>query len=215
MDNINNIYSKPGTLKRTYFKKTQREFIDEIKRHAYETCREDIGDEYIKKACNKCKEGYVYTENAKIIGFIIWAIIPTKLGDEKNTIYSPSKRLFIYLVCAEKTDYKLGKTMIYDVEQYAINKYVPLIKLEPTTPELEVYYHTFGYRTFSREPVLMTKPMAELLLPRKIDTRKRRNKTIDSKDKRIIQYYIDNGDNFEAEILHNSINLWTNVKYLN
>ena len=25
MDNINNIYSKPGTLKRTYFKKTQRQ----------------------------------------------------------------------------------------------------------------------------------------------------------------------------------------------
>ena len=212
MENIINIYSKPGTLKRTFFKNSQREFIDEIKRHAYETCREDIGMEYIKNACNKCREGYVYTENAKIIGFIIWRIIHVKPGDEIDNEHSPSKRLFIYLVCAEKTDYKLGKSMLFDVENYAVNKNVPLIKLIPSAPELEIYYHTFGYKTFSRNPIIMTKPMSELLLPRKIDTRKRRNKTADSKDKRIIQYYIDNGDNFEAEILHNSMNLWTNVK---
>ena len=210
MENINNIYSKPGTLKRTFFRNTQREFIDEIKRHAYETCREDIGMEYIKNACNKCREGYVYTENAKIIGFIIWRVEHTKPGDVKNVNDFPSKDLYINLLCAEKTDYKLGRTMLFDVETNCINKKIPVIYLEPTSPKLEIYYRSFGYRTLAQLPKkVMTKPMTELLIKKETtEIIKRRNKTLDAKDKRIIQYLADNGERIEAEILYNRIHLW-------
>jgi hypothetical protein len=180
--------SGPEDIQRTLLQSPQIHVIAEMKRHAYETCREAISQEYIHKSLKTCKNGYLYTKGNEIIGFVIWKIVtPTKLDLEMNDKL-PSKYLFVQLVCAKSSGGQFGYTMLFDVEQYCAAHSIPMIILEPIHTTVENYYRSAGFRLLS-------------LFPTKRMTKAVDIQSVGRRDKRIIKYLVENGESLERQIM--------------
>ena len=198
--------SGPEDIQRTLLQSPQIHVVAEMKRHAYETCREAISQEYIHKSLKTCKNGYLYTKGNEIIGFVIWKIVtPTKLELEMNDKL-PSKYLFVQLLCAKSSGGQFGYTMLFDVEQYCAAHNIPMIILEPIHTTVENYYRSAGFRLLSLFPTKrMTKAVESLIAPSVKKTRKREKgkekETLQGRDKRVIQYLVENGESLERQIM--------------
>lgn len=189
----------PEGVKRTFIHSSQIHIVKELKRHVYDTCRGTISQEYINNSCNKFKDGYLYTKGNEIVGIVLWKIItPTAQQLEQNKEL-PTKYVFIQLLCTGISGERLGYTMLFDVEKYCVSHMIPVIILEPTHKYLEHYYRTVGFRLLSCYPnKMMTKPVERLLTQSVSKTRRRMRNT---RDKRIIQYLLENGESMEQQLM--------------
>lgn len=205
---IYNIYTSPDYVRRIYFNKRNRAFVDEIKEHAMNICRKKISQQYINKALRNFSDGYIYVDRNVIIGFIIWNIIKS---ENTNNRY-PTKIANILLVCAEKTDTTFGYKMLDDVETYCAKNGISFMTLELAYDELEPYYKKFGfYRTnvplFNN--IKMSKAVNILINANFSKSRRRTQKSkhrydpISKKDKALIEYYNANYENIEKEMIEN------------
>jgi hypothetical protein len=150
----NNIYPKDAT--KIFFTINDRTIIKSIKPFAFDTCRGKISEAYISKSFNRFKNGFLYKdEDDEIIGYCLWKEVNDTIT--KSTI--PLKYLHILLVCAIDTDgLGLGRKILFDVEEYCIEKKIPSIRLEPANEKLEKYYESIGYiRVVNIPPFTMAK----------------------------------------------------------
>jgi hypothetical protein len=203
---IDDIYTSPDYVKRIYFNKRNKAFVDEIKEHAMDVCRKKISQQYINRALKIFTDGYVYVNGKMITGFIIWNIIKTESNDQ------PTKILQVLLLCAEKTNTTFGYKILDDIETYAAKNGISFISLELAYNELEPYYKKFGFfRTnvplFNK--IRMSKPVNILLNSnfsrsrRGTQKSKHRYDPIPKKDRALISFYNNNFKDVEAELLDN------------
>jgi hypothetical protein len=213
---INNIYKRPTSIKRIYFKSSDRHFVDKLKYDASDVCRNELTDEYIKKVLKKFKEGFIYIRDNQIMGFILWEIKNNKDRHVEGVLQKPLsdyKYMYIYLICAKKTNSDFGYIMLDDAEKHCIKKGVILMTLQPLNMELELYYRKYGFllntgRPYSDDEVIyMSKPVTELLnifnniTPNnRRKTRKASKRLITTEQARVLKNIIDKGDDLDKRL---------------
>lgn len=148
---IPNIY--PRDLTRRLFHAKERPFIASLRHRAYETCRTQISDSYIKAVFNKFKNGFVYTRNGEVVSFCIWNV-----KEEVSFRFGVRKELYIYLICSEP--YAALDMMLYDLEKYCMENRIEVITLEPANEQLRDYYLSRGFIEDQFRKLLLGKPVA-------------------------------------------------------
>ena len=139
--NHNNIF--PNNITRTLFHRLDP-IQHNIRKIANNICRNQLNELYINQCFKKFKYGYYYKDsNDKIIGFCIWKvniIIPKGKNE-----YPTYKSMKLYLLCAEKFEFNLGKVILYDLETLCIKDSIHEIRLDAANQKLISYYQSYGY----------------------------------------------------------------------
>lgn len=163
---MDNIY--PIDIKKVLIKSSERIHIPYLKRKALDTCRNLISEKYISSAFNRFKRGFLFKNNKEnIIGFCLWKEI-TKIY--KNNI--SEKILFIILICADNTDYRLGRKILFDIETYCIENKIGIISLEAANDSLIKYYEEGGFKLINKRNNEMEKIINIIPIIRTNKTRK-------------------------------------------
>lgn len=134
----------PDNLERVLFRRMDP-IVNSLKRQANTICRNHVSEEYIHKAFNNFKWGYYYKQDNKVVGFCLWKENKEIMKISKNDF----KYMYVLLVCAQQTDYKLGKIMFFDMERFGLVQNVNTIKLQPLNTDIVPYYETLGYKIVS------------------------------------------------------------------
>ena len=154
----------PTNIERILFHRSDKDNIQErLTRQAITICCGIVCEEYICQAFKKFKSGYYYKgSEGTILGFCIWKQKKQHLIN--GNIY---KYMKVLLICAEKTDYKLGKMMLLDIDTVAHKNKVDTIELEAATESLIQYYKDSGYFLKREHKVSREAPydMYKLLTP--------------------------------------------------
>jgi hypothetical protein len=116
--------------------------VNSLKSQANTVCRNHISEEYIHNAFKDFKWGYYYKQDNNVVGFCIWKEFKENVMNT-NTYF---KSMFVLLVCAQSTDYKLGKIMFFDMETFALQNNYNTIKMQPLNTDIVPYYETLGYK---------------------------------------------------------------------
>jgi hypothetical protein len=140
---IPNIRPVPTNLRREEITHNYPQLAS-LKRQAYSTCREQIGEFYIQSVFRKFSGGYAYYDDMFLLGFVLWDAPPPK-G------ITQSDKLHLLLICATPTDFQLGAHMLDDVEGYCIINEYSFIELTPANDKLRTYYEKFGYKKVQHE----------------------------------------------------------------
>lgn len=138
-----NIRPVPTNLRREEITHNYQQ-LDSLKRQAYSTCREQIGEFYIQSVFRKFSGGYAYYDDMFLLGFVLWDAPPPK-G------ITQSDKLHLLLICATPTDFQLGAHMLDDVEGFCIINEYSFIELTPANDKLRSYYEKFGYKKVQHE----------------------------------------------------------------
>jgi hypothetical protein len=216
-----NIYTAPNGLHRRTVRHGHTSLVKELYAHAQTVCRNQISEQYIADVLNPDKKnfskGYAYFLNNELIGFVVWSI---KNMDKLNagkinmtndtTPKGATKILHIDLICAKETGTTLGYTMLYDVENYCIDTAIPIIELDSSDIKLKPYYEKFGFMAVRPTPsyniVHMSKPVIQLLLDTPIKRGKTRRRgqinKVTERDKKAIQFLVENGPEIAINIEH-------------
>ena len=131
----------PDNLDRALFSRMDP-IVNSLKSQANTVCRNHISEEYIRKAFNNFKHGFCYKQDNSVVGFCLWKESNDTFIDSKNDF----KYMSVLLVCAQQTDYKLGKIMFFDMETFALVNKFNTIRLKPLNTEIIPYYQSLGYK---------------------------------------------------------------------
>jgi hypothetical protein len=134
---ISNIY--PNNLTKYIIHASQRNIISKIRAEAYEICRSEIPYDYIRKAFNKFKNGYIYYHNKELIAFCIWDV------KEHFSLLDTYNVLHIYIICGKKLDFKLLPHILDDIVHYCRKNKIRFITLEPVNDIMKQYYIQNGF----------------------------------------------------------------------
>ena len=174
----NNIW--PSHIERIVFHRSDP-IQSRLKRQANTICRNMLNEEYIRQAFNRFRYGYYYKDSEDtILGFCIWKQKKRQLKGGQDYKY-----IHILLICAEQTDFKMGKMMLFDIDTFALKNKVNDIKLEAASEGLIPYYKDSGFLLERdtilplKEPFNMYKQLSVPVLNRKKGNRTRKSsKTI-------------------------------------
>lgn len=118
-------------------------------------CRKQISEHYINSVFNNFTSGYYYKDLSTdtIIGFGLWKERSEPMKNSINNL----KYIDIRLICSRPTHYKLGKSILFDIEKYGLIRNYHIIKLQPINSEIITYYESNGYKLINSEFNFMEK----------------------------------------------------------
>lgn len=137
---VSNIY--PDNIKKNTLHASQRQLISVLRNQAYEICRTEMSNEYIRWAFNKFKGGFVYYRGNEPVSFCIWKISEQHMDIKTLEKYN---ELYIYLVCGKQLDYKILPRMLDDIIHFCRKSNIKYITLVPANDLLKEYYIKNGF----------------------------------------------------------------------
>lgn len=164
----------PDGLERILFSRMDP-IVKNIRSQANLICRNYINENFIHKAFNKFNYGYYYKDiNNTIIGFCIWKERKELISSDINEL----KYISVLLICAQPTDYKLGKIMLFDIESYGLMRKFHRIQLQALNLDIVSYYESNGYKIIDSEITLMEKTIRVFRINKHPDCSKTRRSKI-------------------------------------
>lgn len=113
--------------------------------HAYELCRGGISREYIRSAIKQFTNGFIYFEDGQISGISMWNMVDGHMN--------------ILLVCAVKSERRVGTQLVKDLEQYCLKRSIPYMSVV-ILDSVEPFYTKMGFVKITQFPV---KTMAKII----------------------------------------------------
>lgn len=150
----NNIY--PNNLERILFHRTDT-IVKSLAKQANSICRNLISEEYIRSTFNKFNYGFCYKNSDNIIGFCLWKEI------HEDVQHNKYKYIKLLLICAKPNDFRLGEIILFDLNNFCIQRRINTIRLLAANLDLVKYYENNGYfLTRQNEPYFMEKDTVPL-----------------------------------------------------
>lgn len=170
MNTVENIFPN---IKKQLFHSSERAFIASLRRQSDLICRGNIPEGYIRKAFNEFKNGYAYyyPDQNDPIGFCLWKLKQSQSVTKSNI--SPYTYMYIYLICAKPTNFKLARIMLHDAELFCQEKNIEYIQLQPANQKLQEHYELYGYLLTDSMNIIMTKNVKPIRLQRLSTTRRK------------------------------------------
>jgi len=189
LEEISTVPDIPPTYLRLFFTSKDRKIVTDIKRHADHTCHAKVSHEYITNSLNKFKQGIIYYKGDVVKGFAVWK---ERITEPRNVykdmpFIHPEKYIELLLICAarpesttnRKVNDRIGSRLLYDIEQYSLEKSFAFITLQPASSELIDFYLKSGYMVdppnpITRKPLTMIKSVKPFKVSKTSTTRRRR-----------------------------------------
>ena len=130
--------------KRQLITPKNRRIVAAIRTVAYDTYSTRMHPAYLHAACNTFTKGFSYTQDGRLVAFCTWK------EQDFLTFHTPSyvrAELYMFLVCRVSPigEKDILDMILYDVEQYCIQKGINIMGLEPGTDTMREYYLSKGF----------------------------------------------------------------------
>lgn len=168
MENIQVINNIVPTLHKEFFRSADRSIVVQLRNMAYEICRTEIPDTYIKHAFNKFRKGCLFRDDTgDIICFALW-----NEHELLNKIHGIYRYMYAILICGKRTSYTTGNIIFPYLVDYCKEKSIHSIQLIPANDKLRKYYSDYGFQNLQTHDGMMELPIAPIKLMPRRNTRK-------------------------------------------
>jgi hypothetical protein len=131
-----------ANIKRQLITPKNRRAAAAIRAVAYDTYSTRMHPAYLHAACNTFTKGFSYTQDGRLVAFCTWK------EQDFITFHTPSytrAELYMFLVCSVNGEKDILDMILYDVEQYCIQKGINVMGLEPDNDTIREYYLSKGF----------------------------------------------------------------------
>ena len=139
--NIQEVDNIVPTLQKEVFRSADRSTVVRLRQIAYEVCRAQIPDTYIKQAFNKFRRGVVFRDNeGNTICFALWVE-----QDLLDILHKSRKYMYVLLICGRKEPYKIGNIIFPFLIDYCKENNINFLRLVPANNKLRAEYQSYGF----------------------------------------------------------------------
>lgn len=139
--NIQEVDNIVPTLQKEFFRSADRTTVVRLRQIAYEVCRTQIPDTYIKHAFNKFRRGVIFRDNeGNTICFALWVE-----QDLLDILHKSRRYMYVLLICGRRAPYKIGNVIFPFLIDYCKENNINFLRLLPANDRLRAEYRSYGF----------------------------------------------------------------------